>query len=141
MLTNIRERRRAAAKDEAADLIGQYGEGRVARALNVHELTVRRWYRGEIVAPTPVLIALRALVNSQLPGQESKHWIGWRFGVDGNLYDPSGDAHGPGDMMAQRYERQLIKHLQNENKRLQSRLDAELQLNNGAANDPISKHA
>lgn len=140
MLMNLRDRRKQEAKDEAVELIGLYGEGQVARALNVHDLTVRRWYRGETVCPTPVLIALRALVNSQLPGQESKDWIGWRFGRDGLLYDPSGDPHGPGDMMAQRYERQLIKHLQNEVKRLEARLHKELELSNGAANDPISVH-
>lgn len=137
---NIRERRKAAAKCEAAELIGLYGESSVARALDVHDLTVRRWYRGEIAAPTPVLIALRALVNSQLPGQESKHWIGWRFGPHGELFDPSGDPHGPGDIMAQRYERQLIKHLERKVKELEARLHKELELNNGAANDPISAH-
>ena len=48
---NVRERRKEQAKSEAAELIGLYGESSVARALDVHDLTVRRWYRGEVVAP------------------------------------------------------------------------------------------
>lgn len=140
MLTNLRDRRKAQAKDEAAELIGLYGEHRIARMLNVHELTVRRWYRGEIVAPTPVLIALRALVLSQLPGMQVKQWRGWSFAPNGDLYDPSGDPHGPGDIMAQRYERQLIKHLERKVNELEARLHKELEHSNYAANDPISKH-
>ena len=136
---NVRERRQLQAKSEAAELIGLWGESMIAQALGVHELTVRRWYRGEIVAPTPVLIALRALVNCQLPGQNTKDWIGWRFGQHGELCDPSGDPHTPGDMMAQRYERQLIKHLQRENSRLQEKVQRLSNLLNTAANDPIVK--
>jgi hypothetical protein len=139
-MENIRERRRNAAKNEACELIGLYGPGAVARALDVSDATVARWYSGETVASGPVLIALRALVNSQLPGQHSRDWIGWRFGYDGNLYDPSGDPHGPGDIMASRYERQLIKHLQNENRMLHEKVKRELELNNKAANDPLSAH-
>lgn len=123
MLT-LRERRKQAARDEAAELIADYGIDSTARALDVHPLTVRRWASGEVTCPTPALIALRALVKAQLPGQEHRDWIGWRFGRDGVLYDPSGGRHGPGDIMAQRYERQLIRHLQGRVRALEAALEA-----------------
>ena len=135
-MLNARERRRLQAKSEAVELIGLYGEARTAAALNVHTTTVRRWYSGDVVAPTPVLIALRALALGQVPGMDSRHWQGWTFGRDGKLYMPDGHAHDAGSIMAMQYERQLIKHLQNENKDLQARLAKALEEANGAANDP-----
>ena len=57
-MLNVRERREAQAKREAAELIAEIGEARAATLLNVHATTVRRWLSGEVVAQTPVLIAL-----------------------------------------------------------------------------------
>lgn len=135
-MLNVRERRKLHAKQEAVELIGLFGEGRTAAALNVHITTVRRWYSGDVVAPTPVLIALRALALGQVPGMESRHWQGWSFGQNGELHEPNGRPHTAGSIMAMQYERQLLKHLQNEVRDLQARLAKALEETNAAANDP-----
>ena len=143
-MLNVRERRKQQAKQEAVDLIGLYGEHRAAAALNVHIATVRRWYSGEIAPPTPVLIALRALVKSQLPGMEHRTWEGWCFSVDGNLHEPCGKAHSAGSIMAMHYERQLIAHQRRQIIELEAKLHKALESSNRAANDPLvrpSAHA
>lgn len=133
-MLNVRERRAAQAKREATDLIGRYGEHRVAKDLDVHLTTVRRWYTGETVAPTPVLIALRALVDGQLPGMEHKDWVGWAFGRDGNLYSPAGEAFHRGDLEGQRYLRQRLKYLEHQVALLQQKIR---EMPTGAANDAV----
>ncbi|HET8871840.1 MAG TPA: hypothetical protein VFM48_15460 [Aquabacterium sp.] len=133
-MLNVRERRQAAAKREAQELIGQFGEHAVATALEVDITTVRRWYRG-VTAPPPVaLIALRALVLGQLPGMEHKDWAGWRFGRDGFLYDDAGQRHTRGDIQGRFMERQHLRHLQRQVALLQRKI---AQMDDGAANDAV----
>lgn len=137
-MLNARERRAAQALAEIRELVELYGgPGHTARLLDVHQDTVGRWLEGTSKAPESARIALRAAARGQVPGMETKHWEGWSFGRDGQLYTPSGQAFGAGDIMAMQYERALIKHLQNEVRTLEAKLHKALELGHTAANDPL----
>lgn len=136
-MLNVRERRALAAQDEAIDLIEILGENRTIDLLNVDPVTVKRWLARKVTPSTPVLIALRAAAKCQLPGQEHAHWKGWRFANDGKLYNPAGRPYTPGDLMAQEFERALVKALQNKVAELEARLLHEVQSSSTAANDPM----
>lgn len=121
-MLNVRERRSLHAKSEATELIDDYGPSRTEALLNVHRTTVERWRTGAIEPPTAVLLALRAACKGQVPGMELRQWEGWGFGRDGLLWSPNGRSYGPGDLMAQQYERALIRSLQSQVRDLQTRL-------------------
>lgn len=133
MLT-VRERRRLLAHAEAVELIAKFGVGRTQDLLNVHASTVERWRTGEITPSTAVLIALRAAVLNQLPGMETRAWVGWSFGPDGRLYDSAGRSYSAGDILAQQYERALIRSLHGRVRELEERL-LKATLGERAAND------
>lgn len=128
-MLNVRERRKAAAKYEAVELIGLIGVKRAADALNVHEITVKRWYSGEVVAPGPVLIALRTLAGKW--GDQNKDWEGWTI-HENWLWSPTGERFHPGDLLGRQYQRQLINHLERKVDLLEKKLRS---VNTGAAND------
>lgn len=130
-MLNVRERREAAAKREAAELIGELGLHRAAVLLNVHLTTVKRWLLGEVVAQTPVLIALRALTGRQAP--ENNDWDGWVL-RDNWLWSPSGEKFHPGDLLGLRYRTQLQRYYERQIKLLKEKLSS---INDGAANDPV----
>lgn len=134
MLT-VRDRRVLNIKTEVADLITQLGVGRTEGLLNVDRSTVWRWLKGSTTPPTAVLIALRAAVLGQVPGMESRHWEGWSFGRDGRLYNGAGQAFSAGDILAQQYERALIKSLQNRVSELEEKLAKATVGGPSAAND------
>lgn len=130
-MLNVRERRTAQAKREAADLIAEIGIERTANLLKVHTLTVRRWHSGEVCPGEPVLIALRTLAGRW--GYENKSWEGWVIRGDW-IWSPAGDKFHPGDLLGRQYQIQLIKHLQRKVQLLEKKLQS---IDTGAANDPI----
>lgn len=130
-MLNVRERREAAAKREAADLIDELGPERVSTLLNVHLTTVKRWLSGEVVAQTPVLIALRTLAGRW--GEENKAWHGWTL-RDNWLWSPAGDKFHPGDLLGRQYERQLIRYQRRQIAALEAKLR---RVQTGAANDAV----
>ena len=133
-MLNVKQRREAHAKREAAELITEYGEHRAACALDVHITTVRRWASGKTLAPAAVLIALRALVKSQLPGMEMRDWEGRHFDADGFLVDNAGQRHHRGDIQGRFMERQHIRYLQRQVALLKRKLAS---VKDGAANDAV----
>lgn len=130
-MLNVRERREAAAKREAADLIDELGPERVSTLLNVHLTTVKRWLTGDVVAQTPVLIALRTLAGRHW--DRSPDWEGWTI-RDNFLWSNAGERFVPGDLLGLRYRIQLQKHYEGQIKRLKAKLAA---VNDGAANDAV----
>ena len=130
-MLNVRERREAAAKREASELIAELGEHRAAELLNVHLTTVRRWASGEVVAQTPVLIALRHLTGRW--GEANKDWEGWVV-RDNWIWSPSGERFHPGDLLGLRYRTQLQKYYERQIRLLKEKL---AQLDDGAANDAV----
>jgi hypothetical protein len=136
-MLNVRERRRLAAQDEAIELIGQLGDSRAANLLNVDPGTIVRYLKRSRTPSTSTIIALRAAANGTLPGMEHSYWKGWRFSPDGKLYNPAGRPYTAGDLMAQEFERALIRALQNKVAELEARLLREAEATNTAANDPL----
>lgn len=130
-MLNVRERRAALAKREASELIGLIGLHRTAELLNVSQITVTRWYRGDVVATGPVLIALRTIAGQW--GPSNKDWEGWTM-RDNWLWSPTGERYHPGDLLGRRYDRQLIKYLERKVKLLEEKLR---RIDTGAANDPV----
>lgn len=133
-MLNARQRRALHNHAEAVELIAEYGAGRTAELLDVHPATVKRWLAAPPV-PAMALIALRAAVLGQVPGMEGRPWRGWSFGRDGRLYDETGRSYASGDILAQQYERALIRSLQADNRELRAKLTKALADSNGAAND------
>lgn len=131
-MLNVRERRALAAKREAVELLEELGLDRASRLLDVHPLTVKRWHRGEIVAPTPVLIALRSLTGRH--AEENRDWHGWSF-RNNFLVSPTNDKFHPGDLLGLRYVRQLQKYQERQIRLLREKL---AKLQDGAVNDAIA---
>lgn len=104
-----RERRAREHQQEMIDLVAELGIYRAERLLNVHRTTIQRWQRGITRVPESAIFTLRGAARGQLPGQDDTSWQGWIFGKDGNLYSPDGRGFSCGDILAQQYERQLIK--------------------------------
>lgn len=117
-----RERRAQQHKQEMIDLVSDLGMYRCERLLNVHRTTIQRWMRGESRVPESAIFTLRGIAKGQLPGQDDTTWQGWHFHTDGNLYSPDGRPFHIGDLMAQQYERQLIKAQQARIKELEAKL-------------------
>lgn len=130
-MLNVRERREAQARREAAELIGEIGEHRAAELLNVHLTTVRRWASGEVVAQTPILIALRTLAGRHW--DKSPDWQGWTI-RDNFLWSDAGERFVPGDLLGLRYRVQLQRHYERQIKLLKEKL---AKLPTGAANDAV----
>lgn len=130
-MQNVRERREAQAKREAAELIAEIGEARAATLLNVHATTVRRWLSGEVVAQTPVLIALRTLAGRHW--DRSPDWQGWTI-CDNFLWSDAGERFVPGDLLGLRYRVQLQKYYERQIRLLKEKLS---QVSDGAANDAV----
>lgn len=118
----VRERRAKEHQQEMIDLVAELGLYRAERLLNVHRTTIQRWQRGLTRVPESALFALRGAAKGQLPGQDDTHWQGWIFGKDGNLYSPDGRPFTCGDILAQQYERQLIRAQQNRIKELEAKV-------------------
>jgi len=131
LMLNVRERREAQARREAAELIEEIGLHRAAELLNVHLTTVKRWHAGEVVAQTPVLIALRTLAGRW--GPTCKDWEGWTM-AENWLWSPTGDKFHPGDLLGRQYERQLIRYQRRQIAALEAKLR---RVETGAANDPV----
>ena len=136
-MLNVRQRRAAQALAEIRELVDLYGTDRSSQLLDVHPDTIARWLEGTSKAPRAACIALKAAALGQVPGMDCKHWQGWSFGRDGQLYTPSGQAFGAGDILAMQYERALIKHQALQIKDLEARLGKALEETNRAANDPL----
>lgn len=117
-----RVRRARERQQEVIDLVSDLGMYRSEELLNVHRTTIQRWMRGESRVPDSAIYALRGVTKGQLPGQSDTTWQGWIFGKDGNLYDPTGRPFHVGDLMAQQYERQLIKAQQARIRELEAKL-------------------
>jgi len=97
----------------------------------VHITTVRRWVAGVIVAPGPVLIALRTLTGRW--GVENRDWEGWV--IRGNwLWAPTGERFHPGDLLGLRYRIQLQKYHEQQIALLREKI---ARLADGAANDAV----
>lgn len=120
MLT-VRQRRAALARQFITDAIAEIGEHRIADWLDVHVSTVRRWAEGSTKVPRSAITAIEAH-RGRLPGMETRQWEGWAFGRDGKLCAPDGREHSAGSILAQQYERALIKNLQATNKELADKL-------------------
>ena len=118
----VRERRAREHQQEMIDLVADLGIYRAERLLNVHRTTLQRWMRGLTRVPESALFALRGAAKGQLPGQDDTHWQGWIFSPDGNLYSPDGRPFSCGDILAQQYERQLIKAQQLRIKELEAKV-------------------
>lgn len=124
-MLKVRDRRKLDRRAEVAELIAEYGPGRTARLLEVHDCTVKRWAEGTTPAPLAVIIALRAAVHNQVPDMHSKDWVGWRFGTDGALFAPgSNRGYTPGGILSFHFKDQLIKSLGNSVKDLERQLEA-----------------
>lgn len=121
-MLNARDRRKAEAYNELVELVNAFGISRSVTLLNIHMTTVMRWMTGKSEPPESALIALRAALLGQLPGMQGRQWQGWGFGRDGRLYSASGQSWSAGDIMAQEYERALIKALQNKVRELEAKL-------------------
>lgn len=130
-MLNVRERREAAAKREAADLIEEIGIERASLLLNVHLTTVKRWHAGDVVAQTPVLIALRTLAGRHW--DRSPDWEGWTI-RENFLHSPAGERFIPGDLLGRQYQIQLQKHYEAQIRALRLKL---AKLQDGAANDAV----
>jgi hypothetical protein len=121
-MLNSRDRRKQARRDELVELIAEYGPGRTARLLEVHDCTVKRWAEGKNDAPMAVIIALRAAVHNQVPDMHRKDWVGWRFGTEGHLFAPgSNRGYTPGGILSFHFKDQLISHLKRKVKELEER--------------------
>lgn len=101
------------------ELIELHGRDTVERTLNVHRTTVKRWLAGEVKMPEGARALVEGLLGN-LPGTDGK-WHGWRF-WKGELWAPNGQRYVQGDLAAQFFERQQLKHLQNEVVRLKAKL-------------------
>lgn len=134
-MLNVRERRRLEGQRYVQNLADTVGLSLVARWAGVSASTAQRWAEGSTKVPAAAIDALEAH-QGRLPGMRVRHWEGWSFGRDGKLYDPSGRAFAAGDLMAQQYERALVKVLQRQVRDLEARLAKALQENNTAANEP-----
>jgi hypothetical protein len=117
-----RERRAKQHQQEIIDLVNDLGIYRCEQILNVHRTTLQRWMRGQSKVPEAALFALRGVAKGQLPGQDDSSWQGWHFHNDGNLYSPDGRPFHVGDLLAQQYERQLLKAQQARIKELEAKL-------------------
>ena len=121
-MLKVRDRRKLDRRAEVAELIAEYGPGRTARLLEVHDCTVKRWVEGATDAPLAVIIALRAAVHNQVPDMHSKDWVGWRFGTEGHLFAPgSNRGYTPGGILSFHFKDQLISHLRRKVKELEER--------------------
>lgn len=111
-------------RHEINDLVDYHGIVNVERFLEVHRTTIQRWCNGAIVVPIVAIYALRAL-KGEFPHMEArKTWEGWRFGRDGKLYQPNGDAYTEGEIRAIFFKDQLVRDLQQRVKQLEALLDA-----------------
>jgi len=107
---------------ELIDLVQDLGMGRSERLLNVHRTTISRWMKRQTRIPDAALLTLRAAAKGQLPGQTDRTWEGWSFDKHGILWSPGGDQFTSGDLMAQRYERAVIRELRKEIAQLEAKL-------------------
>lgn len=107
-MLNARDRRRQETTAEVCRLLEITGSEQAANAMGLTWITVRRWARGEIQPSIASLAMLRQLAGRGFPG-----WPGWRF-VDEVLVSPEGYKYTPGDLLAQTYQRPLIKALRAE---------------------------
>lgn len=95
--------------EELQLLVEHVGPSWAASVCGVHRTTLGRWLAGSVPVPRAALNALRA-ADGRAPGMGGQ-WDGWHF-VDGVLWSPEGYQYRPGDLMAQVYERPLIRSLQ-----------------------------
>jgi len=107
---------------ELIDLVQDLGMASAERLLNVHRTTISRWMKRQTRVPDAALLTLRAAVKGQLPGQTDRTWQGWSFDKYGTLWSPGGDQFTSGDLMAQRYERAVIRELRKEIAQLEAKL-------------------
>jgi transcriptional regulator with XRE-family HTH domain len=105
---------------EVAALVEEIGPGAAARLCGVHRTTVGRWLSGKVAPPPSALDLLRIAASGQVPGMGGD-WLGWRFAA-GRLWSPNGVPYSPGDLMAQQYERPLIRALQRKVSELEARI-------------------
>lgn len=90
--------------------------------------------------------ALRA-ADGRAPGMGGK-WDGWRF-VDGVLWSPDRVPYTPGDLLAQQFERPLIRSLEKQVREYEARIvrltqaaaavDSAANQSNTWPNDPASR--
>lgn len=104
---------------ELRSLVDEVGPTWAASVCGVHRTTLGRWLSGAVPVPRAALNALRAAAG-RAPGMGG-HWDGWRF-VDGVLWSPEGYQYRPGDLMAQQYERPLIRALQKQVRDYEARI-------------------
>lgn len=105
--------------NELQMLVDHIGPTWAASVCGVHRTTLGRWLSGSVAVPRCAINALRA-ADGRAPGMAGK-WDGWRF-VDGVLWSPEGVPYTPGDLMAQQYERPLIRCLQKQVREYEARI-------------------
>lgn len=93
---------------EMHDLLNRAGASERA-LVGVNRATWSRWLRGRSRVPHAVRVLMSIVVGGELP-QGGKDWEGWRF-RDGRLYDPSGQWHTPGTILAWHWVRQELQEL------------------------------
>lgn len=94
---------------ELKNLVSHLGANSAARTVGVHRTTLGRWLAGQVKPPRTALQVLRMAAFGQVVGMGGQ-WEGWRFN-DGLLWSPEGYQFTSGDLMAQVYERPLLKAL------------------------------
>lgn len=110
---------RAKQLEELEILVSAIGPTWSASVCGVHRTTLSRWRSGAVPVPRAALNALRA-ADGRAPGMAGQ-WNGWHF-VDGVLWSPEGYQYGPGDLLAQVYERPLIRSLQKQVSEYEARI-------------------
>jgi hypothetical protein len=105
--------------NELQTLVEHVGPTWDASVCGVHRTTLGRWLSGSVAVPRCAINALRA-ADGRAPGMAGK-WDGWRF-VDGVLWSPDGVPYTPGDLLAQQYERPLIRSLERQVREYEARI-------------------
>lgn len=115
--------RKLQRRHEINDLVEWHGLTNVERMLEVHRTTIQRWCNGVIDVPVVAIIALRSL-KGDFPHMEArKKWEGWRFGRDGTLYCPAGQAFQESEIRSIPLANQLISALKERMRDLEAKLD------------------
>lgn len=92
---------------ELAYYVDALGPFEVCRLCGVHRTTLKRWLDGSSTVPRSVLLLLKIIASKRLPTM-GPEWAGWCFnGPD--LFTPSNEPISPGEILAIKYRRALIR--------------------------------
>lgn len=98
------------AERDAEILFGTRTAQEIADATGVDVTTARRWRRGAVTPPPPMVALLRLMLHGDL-GALSRAWKDW-FVQGEELHGPDGLRFRPGEIMALPYLRQLNRALE-----------------------------